>query len=427
MVEVLEYEYESGFCWIVRGVPRALGDEPADHQTDDRRSTLVVLENGAPLAEAHAPHENIRSLGRGRYSHWTDSVRFSTSDNSNPLMNGRSYALATRTRTVTLKPVRVTAETAARIERTLAERRALVSDVDRWCTHAGGREWRLDLGALWAHHGATLPADPAEVRLVEDDRAIPVVPEVWPFIRFAASDGTHPKLNGRRYDAIVGGRRLRLPQSPQALALTGPTPPIEAGWARLVGEAQRAGATVDIDLPSPNDYQRFLAGLVRHFAWSRVLEIGTEFGRSGLSIVSGLGPRLETFVTVDLADRAPVLDGRPGVHRVIGDAGDPVIIRRVLDHFRRAPIDMLFVDSGHDYQLTLAHFASYAALLRPKLVAFDDIVLNEEMARFWSDLRATAGPDAVNACDIDPTVRSADCGFGLLALDRSALGLAPRA
>jgi len=59
-----------------------------------RLSTAIVLENGIPLpGPANAPHQEIREIGRGRYSFWYSNVYFSTSDNSNPLSNGREYAI----------------------------------------------------------------------------------------------------------------------------------------------------------------------------------------------------------------------------------------------------------------------------------------------------------------------------------------------
>ncbi len=70
---------------------------PADTSTEPSRSLLRVFENNAALGPAHAVHSAIRSLGAGRFSHWInpnnnyETLRFSTSDNSDPRTNGRSY------------------------------------------------------------------------------------------------------------------------------------------------------------------------------------------------------------------------------------------------------------------------------------------------------------------------------------------------
>jgi len=63
-------------------LPLSTGDgDGSDHP---RRSTWILLENDVPLGPAHALHADIESKGRGRYSHWHNSIIFSTSDNSDP-------------------------------------------------------------------------------------------------------------------------------------------------------------------------------------------------------------------------------------------------------------------------------------------------------------------------------------------------------
>jgi predicted O-methyltransferase YrrM len=75
-------------CWTVH-LPelRHLADSP----DNPRRSPLILYENGVPFLEAHEPHEYIRAEGGGFFSHWQDSLFFSTSDNSDPNTNGRRY------------------------------------------------------------------------------------------------------------------------------------------------------------------------------------------------------------------------------------------------------------------------------------------------------------------------------------------------
>jgi hypothetical protein len=65
---------------------------PADTFEFPTQSSLILLENGRPLGPAHTLHADIRSLGRGRYSHWYSSLYFASSDNSDPGVNGRRYA-----------------------------------------------------------------------------------------------------------------------------------------------------------------------------------------------------------------------------------------------------------------------------------------------------------------------------------------------
>ena len=68
-----------------------VGTPPGDDNEEPARSRLEVLEDGVPIGPAHMPHSDIAEQGRGRYSHWGDSLVFSTSDNSDPGRNGREY------------------------------------------------------------------------------------------------------------------------------------------------------------------------------------------------------------------------------------------------------------------------------------------------------------------------------------------------
>jgi hypothetical protein len=70
---------------------------PADTTTLYTQSLLQIYEDGKPLGPAHAAHADIRATGLGLFSYWMDTVtsavalRFSASDNSDPLTNGRVY------------------------------------------------------------------------------------------------------------------------------------------------------------------------------------------------------------------------------------------------------------------------------------------------------------------------------------------------
>ncbi|MDP1749122.1 MAG: Stf0 family sulfotransferase [Reyranella sp.] len=91
------FEGEIGFCWLYRLRKRADADTFARFADSDQaraNSPLLVYENGAPLGPAHASHAIIRNTGSGAYSHWKDDLYFSTSDNSDPNLNGRRYEIA---------------------------------------------------------------------------------------------------------------------------------------------------------------------------------------------------------------------------------------------------------------------------------------------------------------------------------------------
>ena len=80
---------DSGFGFRTRGPRRMISDQEGS-------SMLILLEDDLPLAAPHTVHDEIRRLGRGRYSHWGRCIYFSTSDNTDPRNNGRVYKLAQR-------------------------------------------------------------------------------------------------------------------------------------------------------------------------------------------------------------------------------------------------------------------------------------------------------------------------------------------
>lgn len=65
----------------------------ADGMAASSRSPLRLLENGRPIGQPHSMHHDIRTSGGGLYSHWNDYILFSTSDNSDPNANGRTYSI----------------------------------------------------------------------------------------------------------------------------------------------------------------------------------------------------------------------------------------------------------------------------------------------------------------------------------------------
>ncbi len=86
---LVAFRAEEGRCFVAdvaTGVP----------SDADVGSRLVLLEDGVPLPHAHCTHDEIRSLGGGRYSHWGAAIWFATSDDSDPRTNGRAYSVEER-------------------------------------------------------------------------------------------------------------------------------------------------------------------------------------------------------------------------------------------------------------------------------------------------------------------------------------------
>ena len=78
---------EIGYCYWL---PGDFGT-PSDDDTYTAQSRLQIYEDGKPLGPAHTIHDDIRNIGLGRFSHWKSYLRFSSSDNTNPITNGRTY------------------------------------------------------------------------------------------------------------------------------------------------------------------------------------------------------------------------------------------------------------------------------------------------------------------------------------------------
>src|SRR4051794_7911382 len=65
-----------------------------DSVNDPYTSGLRLFEDGRPIGPPHSAHQGIAEHGGGRYSHWIDHLRFSSSDNSDPRINDRLYTVA---------------------------------------------------------------------------------------------------------------------------------------------------------------------------------------------------------------------------------------------------------------------------------------------------------------------------------------------
>ena len=63
-----------------------------DSNNAPSRSQVMLYENGKPLIP-HSVHQEIRILGGGRFSYWNKALYFSSSDNTDPRYNRKTYIL----------------------------------------------------------------------------------------------------------------------------------------------------------------------------------------------------------------------------------------------------------------------------------------------------------------------------------------------
>jgi hypothetical protein len=79
-----DFTPETGHCYLATIHHGILSDL-------ESVSRIQVYENDVRLPHAHADHQLIRKHGKGAFSHWGSAIYLSTSDNSDPRANGRTY------------------------------------------------------------------------------------------------------------------------------------------------------------------------------------------------------------------------------------------------------------------------------------------------------------------------------------------------
>lgn len=77
---------DGGFAYQISNVGAG-----GDSNTSPKTSKLRLFENGVELNPAHTLHADIRTLGKGRFSHWGSNLIISASDNTDPRTNGKKY------------------------------------------------------------------------------------------------------------------------------------------------------------------------------------------------------------------------------------------------------------------------------------------------------------------------------------------------
>jgi hypothetical protein len=80
----------NGFEWMVHLPEIAHASDGIDRQS----SRLMLFEDGVPIGPPHALHAAIQTMGRGRYSHWGERLRFSSSRNDDARAHEYAYALS---------------------------------------------------------------------------------------------------------------------------------------------------------------------------------------------------------------------------------------------------------------------------------------------------------------------------------------------
>ena len=197
-------------------------------------------------------------------------------------------------------------------------------------------------------------------------------------------------------------------------------------------QAMRIGMDIDLSdcpygettgpcsfLGRPTNYYFFLAGLVRLQNLKYVLEIGTNYGGSIMSISKGLresdiaGSRLVTIDIVRKNDEG--FAKYPHIKRIQGDSLSEEAIRKTVKSFDK-DIDLIYIDSIHEYEHTKENIDIYAGKLNPSYVVLDDIRQCDGMKRLWSELKSKFKEDVFDVSDI--SIRKG-AGFGIIRWSRN--------
>ncbi|NQU94809.1 MAG: class I SAM-dependent methyltransferase [Candidatus Omnitrophica bacterium] len=164
----------------------------------------------------------------------------------------------------------------------------------------------------------------------------------------------------------------------------------------------------------PTKYYFFLAGFVRLQRLTHVLEIGTNCGGSIMSIYNGLCEddiTVSRLATVDIIRKNDEgFKKYPFIKRIQGDSLDGGVIEKAVNFFDK-DIDLLYIDSLHEYGHTKKNIDIYSGKLKPRYVVLDDIRQCDDMKRLWSELEKQFGDNAFDASDV--SIRKG-AGFGVL-------------
>ncbi len=93
-LDVSSAQSDGGYSYLIEDT----SGTTADNENSPELSTLRLFEDGQEIGPAHSLHDDIRNTGQGSFSHWSlpdgtqESLIFSTSDNTDPRINGKSYS-----------------------------------------------------------------------------------------------------------------------------------------------------------------------------------------------------------------------------------------------------------------------------------------------------------------------------------------------
>ena len=160
-----------------------------------------------------------------------------------------------------------------------------------------------------------------------------------------------------------------------------------------------------------------LAGIINITQANRILEIGTHQG-STMSICRGLtNQETGRILTLDTTNFGKTkFSGHPIIRAHQSNANTQAAYEICKAEFGDK-IDILFIDSFHEFWTSYLHVQIYVNALNPTLMLIDDITLNEDMRQLWDIIVKRYGDNnCVNASFIIPNFRPI-AGFGIVRFE----------
>ncbi|MEJ6981353.1 right-handed parallel beta-helix repeat-containing protein [Pedobacter sp. P351] len=192
-LDVSKAASDGGFAYVINQNLNTTGDSPSQPTV----STIRIFEDGKEIGPAHSVHNDVRTSGQGRFSHWGTKIYFSASDNTNPKTNGRKYTYTNATATVALSttPLDVSSSVSdGGFAYAVVKDFGITSDSDTQPTISTLRVFEngVELNPAHSVH--------ADIRNYGNGRYSHWAGKLY----FSASDNSNPRTNGRQYSYIIG-------------------------------------------------------------------------------------------------------------------------------------------------------------------------------------------------------------------------------
>lgn len=127
-------------------------------------------------------------------------------------------------------------------------------------------------------------------------------------------------------------------------------------------------------------YLNFLYSLAQYMRPNFIVELGVLHGLSAAHLAAGSCESMVIGIDINLSALCPDFEW----HNAMFIEGDPLKINLQFPH---GGIGILFIDSEHTYETTMAQYRKFRPLMAPGgVICLDDIHLGEGMDRVWQEI-----------------------------------------